>query len=116
MKPLATSLILMLMVTAEADSLQPAVDAYMAEVTRIVASALMPELAKHRELGNVTKKFSFRIDAAGRPSQITCTTVPPNKFLDQLVVRGIRGLKFPPIPKKILRTYESLEFRTEMGS
>jgi outer membrane biosynthesis protein TonB len=115
MKPLVTSLILMLMVTAKADSLQPAVDAYMAEVTRIVAGALMPALAKHRELGNVTKKFSFRIDAAGRPSQITVSTVPPNKFLDRQVVRVLRGLKFPPIPKNILEKYKSLEFQTEMG-
>ena len=105
----------MLIVTAKADSLKPAVDAYMAEVTRIVAGALMPELAKHRELGNVTKKFSFRIDAVGRPSQITCTTIPPNKFLDQMVVGGIRGLKFPRIPKNILEKYKYLEFQTEMG-
>jgi hypothetical protein len=100
---------------AKGESVQPTVDAYMAKVTRIVASALMPELAKHRELGNVTKKFSFRIDAAGRPSEITATTVPPNQFLDQLVFRVIRGLKFPRIPKNILERYEYLEFRTEMG-
>ena len=55
---------------------------YMDEVTRIVAGALMPGLAKHRELGNVTKKFSFRINTAGRPSEITASSVPPNKFLD----------------------------------
>ena len=66
----------------KAESLQPAVDSYMDEVTRIVAGALMPELAKHRELGDVTKKFSFRINAAGRPSEITVSSVPPNKFLD----------------------------------
>ena len=87
----------------------------MAEVTRIVAGALMPELAKHRELGNVTKKFSFQIDAAGHPSKIRVVTIPPNRLLDQLVARVIRGLKFPRIPKNILEKYKSLEFQTEMG-
>ena len=75
----------------------------------------MPELAKHRELGNVTKKFSFRINTAGRPSEITASSVPPNKFLDQLVTRLIRGLKFPRIPKNILEKYKYLEFQTEMS-
>ena len=113
--PILFACICALATHATADSLQPAVDMYMAEVTRIVAGALMPELAKHRELGNITKKFSFQIDAAGHPSEIRVITIPPNKVLDQLVVRVIRGLKFPRIPKNILEKYKSLEFRTEMG-
>jgi len=75
----------------------------------------MPALARHRELGNVTKKFSFRIDAAGHPSEIKASSIPPTEFLDQLVIRVIRGLKFPSIPKEILEKYKYLEFRTEMG-
>jgi outer membrane biosynthesis protein TonB len=113
--PIVLACVCALATRAMADSLQPAVDSYMAEVTRIVAGALMPELAKHRELGNVAKKFSFQIDAAGRPSEIRVTTIPPNKLLDQLVVKVIRGLKFPRIPKNILEKYKSLEFQTEMG-
>jgi outer membrane biosynthesis protein TonB len=100
---------------AETDALQSKVDAYIDKVGQIVAQALMPELAKHRELGNVTKRFSFRIDAAGHPSEIKATSIPPSEFLDQLVIRVIRGLKFPRIPKEILEKYEHLEFRTEMG-
>jgi hypothetical protein len=113
--PIVLACVCALATRVMADSLQPAVDSYMAEVARIVAGALMPELAKHRELGNVTKKFSFQIDVAGRPSQIRVTTIPPNKLLDQLVVRVIHGLKLPRIPKNILEKYKSLEFQTEMG-
>jgi hypothetical protein len=40
---------------AETNALQSKVDAYLNEVGQILAQALMPELAKHRELGNVTK-------------------------------------------------------------
>src|ERR1700738_3028136 len=83
---------------AETDALQSKVDAYIGEVGQIVAQALMPELAQRRELGNVTKKFSFRIDAAGHPNENKATSIPPTEFLDQLVTRVIRGLKFPPIP------------------
>ena len=100
---------------AETDALQSKVDAYIGGVSQIVAQALMPELAKHRELGNVTKKFSFRIDAAGHPFEIKATSIPPTEFLDQLVTRLIRGLKFPPIPAEILEKYKDLEFRTQMG-
>jgi hypothetical protein len=108
--PILLACVCALATRGKADSLRPEVDAYMVDVTRIVAGALA-ELAKHRELGNVTKKFSFQIDAAGRPSQIRVTTIPPNKLLDQLVVRVIPGLKFPPIPKNILQKYKSLEFQ-----
>ena len=103
------------MSSAETDALQRKVDAYLDEVGQILAQALMPELAKHRDLGNVTKKFSFRIDAAGHPSEIKATSTPSTELLDRLVVRVIRGLKFPPIPKDILAKYKYLEFRTEMG-
>src|SRR5260370_26966520 len=75
----------------------------------------MPEIAEHRELGDVIKEFSFRIGAAGHPNEIKATSVPPPKFLDQLVIRVIRGLKFPPIPKDILEKYPDIEFRTRMG-
>jgi hypothetical protein len=100
---------------AETDPLQPKVDAYIVVVSQIVGNALMPELAKYRELGNVTKKFSFRIDATGHPSEIRATSIPSNEFLDQLVIRVIRPLKFPRIPKDILEKYPDIEFRTEMG-
>jgi hypothetical protein len=100
---------------AETDALQSKVDAYIGEVGQIVAQALMPELAQHRELGNVTKKFSFRIDATGRPFEIKATSIPSTEFLDQLVTQVIRGLKFPPIPAEILEKYKDLEFRTQMG-
>jgi len=94
---------------------QSKVDAYLDQVGQILAHALMPELAKHGELGNVTKKFSFRIDAAGHPTEIKATSTPPTELLDRLIVRVIRSLKFPPIPKDILAKYKYLEFRTEMG-
>jgi hypothetical protein len=99
----------------ESDALQTKVDAYIQEVGQIVRDALMPELAEHRELGDVIKEFSFRIDAAGHPNEIKATSIPPTKFLDQLVIRVIRGLKFPPIPKEILEKYPDIEFRTRMG-
>ena len=100
---------------AETNALEPKVDVYLDQAGQILAHALMPELAKHRDLGNVTKKFSFRIDAAGYPSEIKATSTPPTELLDRLVVRVIRSLKFPPIPKDILAKYKYLEFRTEMG-
>ena len=100
---------------AETDPLQSKVDAYLDKVGPILAQALMPELAKHPELGNVRKTFSFRINAAGHPREIKTTSAPSTKFLDQLVVRVIRGLKFPPIPKELLQKYPEIEFRTEMS-
>jgi len=100
---------------AETDVLQSKVDAYLDKVGPILAQALMPELAKHPELGNVRKTFSFRIDAAGHPREIKATSVPSTTFLNRLVVRVIRGLKFPPIPKELLQKYPEIEFRTEMG-
>jgi hypothetical protein len=120
MRARLTSLILLgcayaLTSEAETDALQSKVDAYINQVGQIVAQALMPELAKHRELGNVRKTFSFRIDAGGHPSQIKATSIPSTELLDHLVVKIIRGLKFPRLPKDILAKYENLEFRTEMG-
>jgi hypothetical protein len=100
---------------AKTDALQSKIDAYLDKVGPILAQALMPELAKHPELGDVRKRFSFRIDAVGHPRQINATSTPRSELLDRLVVRVIRGLKFPPIPKEILAKYKELEFRTEMG-
>ena len=99
---------------AETDPLQAKVDLYLGEVGPIVAQALMPELAKYRELGNV-RPFSFKIDAAGRPKEIKATSIPSTQFLDQLVIRVIRRLTFPRIPRDILAKYPEIEFRTEMG-
>jgi hypothetical protein len=100
---------------AQTDALQPKVDAYIAQVGEIVRDALMPELAEHRELGDVIKEFSFSIDATGHPKEIKVITTPPSELLDKLVIRVIRGLKFPPIPKEILDKYPEIEFRTRMG-
>jgi hypothetical protein len=99
----------------QSNAVKSKVDAYLQQVGPILAQALMPELAKHRELGNVRKKFSFKIDAAGHPHEIQASSVPSTKLLDHLIVRIIRGLKFPPIPKDVLAEYPEIEFRTEMG-
>ena len=99
---------------AKTDALQSKVDAYIDQVGQIVAHAVMPALARHRAWER-HKKFSFRIDAAGHPSEIKASSIPPTEFPDQLVIRVIRGLKFPSIPKEILEKYKYLEFRTEMG-
>ena len=118
MRAIAVALILLgcaLNSDAQTDALQPKVDAYIAQVGEIVRDALMPELAAHRELGDVIKEFSFSIDAAGHPREIKASTTPPTEFLDKLVIRVIRGLKFPPIPKDILEKYPEIEFRTRMG-
>jgi hypothetical protein len=118
MRAIAVPLILLgcaLHSDAQTDALQPRVDAYIAQVGEIVRDALMPELAAHRELGDVIKEFSFSIDAAGHPKEIKASTTPPTEFLDKLVIRVIRGLKFPPIPKEILEKYPEIEFRTRMG-
>jgi len=100
---------------AEIDELQSRVDAYIGEVGQILAQALMPELAKYPELGNVKKRISFKIDLAGHPTEIKATSAPPTKALDELVIRVIRGLTFPRIPNDILQKYHDIEFRTEMG-
>lgn len=123
-RPMRTMLLPLILVScicpfktdAATDELQPKVDAYIAQVGGIVRDALMPELAEHRELGDVIKEFSFSIDAAGHPKEIRASTTPPTEFLDKLVIRVIRGLKFPPIPKEILEKYPEIEFPTRMGA
>jgi hypothetical protein len=100
---------------AESDVLESKVNAYLQQIGPIVAEALMPKLAEHRELGNVIKEFSFRIDASGHPKQIKASSVPPTELLDQLIIRVIQDLKFPPIPKDILEKHKDIEFRTRMG-
>ena len=93
------------------------IDAYIANVGEMAGRALMPELAKHRELVKGTTKVSFRVDPAGHPSEIKAVSTPRNQFVEQTILRVVRRMKFPPIPKRILQEggYTSLEFRTEMG-
>ena len=106
---------LVLPANGQSDAIKSKVDAYLQRVGPILAEALMPELAKHRELGDVRKRFSFKIDAVGHPHDIKANSVPSTKLLDHLIVRVIGRLKFPPIPKDVLAEYPEIEFRTEMG-
>jgi outer membrane biosynthesis protein TonB len=101
---------------ARSAALQSMIDAYIAQVGEMAGNALMPELAKHRELVKGTTKFSFRLDPAGHPSHIEAISAPRNKFVEQTTLRVIRRMTFPAIPKKILQDggFEYLEFRTEM--
>lgn len=102
---------------ARSAELQSMIDAYIAQVGEMAANAFLPELARHGEPMKGTTKYSFRLSPAGHPSDIKAVSTPRNQFVEQTILRVIRRMKFPPIPKNILKEggYTSLEFQTEMG-
>jgi hypothetical protein len=100
----------------QARPLQADIDAYMAQVTETVGRAFgSSELAMHPELADAGMKFSFRVNREGRPDHIEATVTPNNPSVERIVVQVISGLKFAPIPKRIIDEggYEYLEFRTQ---
>jgi hypothetical protein len=102
---------------AHAEPLQSIIDVYIDQVGAIAGGAIIPELARHRELVKGTTEFSFKIDPAGHPSEVKVVSTPRNRIDEQTISRVIHDLKFPRIPKRILEEggYEYLEFRNKMG-
>ena len=73
---------------------------YYTEINTIVMRALPPELVKRFDLlkpGSLL--MTFRVNRAGKISNLKVTAGGQNQFAQQTAARVIRGLKFPPMPK-----------------
>lgn len=76
---------------------------YQTLLNSIVSEAVVPALAKHQDLlhGNVT--FRYRLDHEGHLEDLKVVSSTSNRFVENTCLQIIRVMKFPPIPKEVIR-------------
>lgn len=80
----------------------PASDAYLQRASAIILNTLGPQLQKHPERLTGLIKVALRIDRRGHIQVQRILSTSPNPWMQETVMRVLRTLKLPPIPKEAL--------------
>jgi len=76
---------------------------YYTAINSIVMHQLSPELAKHSDLVRPgSLQMTFRVNRAGKISNLKITSTGGNQFAQQTAVRVVGAVTLPPMPKGLI--------------
>jgi hypothetical protein len=105
--PLTLALI-MLVTDIRAQDTDAVAKAYVLQTADIARQVLISELAKHAErVHQISIKFSFQVDARGRPHNVKIVSKTRNPWATETARRALSAATFPPIPNKLAQRYRT---------
>ena len=88
-----------------ADDLNALGQQYVVQATDVARKVLLAEFSKHPErVSHLSIRFSFQVDARGRPHNVKVASKTRNPWATDTARRALTAAKYPPIPKQIVQT------------
>ena len=89
---------------------------YQAQAMEVIERAVLPEWGKHMDridAGTVT--FHYRVYPEGLVADLKITSSTGNRFLEEMSLRCMQGIRLPRVPAAVLGNEPSLEMETQMN-
>ena len=88
---------------------------YQAQAMDVIEHAVLPEWGKHMDkVDGGTLTFHYRVYPDGRVAHLKITSTTGNRFLEEISLRSMQGVKLPPVPPAVLGDEPWLEMETQM--
>ncbi|MGI8955832.1 MAG: hypothetical protein ACR2II_02815 [Chthoniobacterales bacterium] len=94
---------------------------YHQQVHTMLQAAVAPELMRHHQrLNGGSVKYEFQLDTRGHLVSISAHPTKGSRWGEQLLLRTVRSLKFPPVPSEAMKQerqegHKFIEVTGDMG-